>query len=258
MIQNKELIPSYFELKETPSTNQYCKERLNALPNGAVVYTFSQTNGRGSKGRSWSSEPFKSLALSILLKNPPDKVLSPLPLIMGLSATLAFEKLGFKVNLKWPNDLLIDGKKVAGLLCEGEFFGETRSIVCGIGVNLLQTKEDFKRENLPFAGSIYSQTEKILSVDDWISCFSTIFLENYLKLCIEGFSPFRKAYLSRCVTIGKEIFILHEGQKEKVEAVSVELDGRLLCKGSGKDFLIHQADEMVLSDYSKYKKGKLY
>lgn len=254
MTENNKITPSYFELKETPSTNQYCKEMAGLLPNGAVVYTFSQTDGRGSKGRSWSFEPFKSLALSVLLKNPPDKALSSLPLVMGLSAALAFEKSGFEVNLKWPNDLLIGGKKISGLLCEGEFFGDRRDVVCGIGVNLLQTQEYFKRENLPFAGSLYSQTKKALSLDDWIPCFSTIFLENYQTLCLEGFSPFRKAYLARCVTIGKELLILRDGQQKRVEAVSVELDGRLLCKDSEQDFFIHQADETVFSCYFEYKK----
>jgi len=253
MIENNNIIPSYFELNEIPSTNQYCKEMAGILPNGAVVYTVSQTNGRGSKGRSWLSESFKSLALSVLLKNPPNKALSPLPLVMGLSAALAFEENGFKVNLKWPNDILIGGKKIAGLLCESEFIGEKRNVVCGIGINLLQTTKYFKRENLPYAGSVYSQTKKILPLDDWISCFSTIFLENYQKLCLEGFLPFRNDYLSKCITIGKEIFISQNGQEKKVKAVSVELDGRLLCKCYGKDFLVHQADDMVLSDYAEYK-----
>lgn len=247
------IVPSFFKLTETESTNQYCKERSSLLPNGAVVYTFSQTGGRGSKGRIWTCAPSKGLALSVLIRNIPAAALSPLPLVMGLSAAETLQKSGFPVMLKWPNDLLLYGKKVSGLLCEGEWQGENGNVVCGIGLNLLQSAEELLQANLPFAGSLFSLTGNILPVNDWIPTFASRFLKDYQTLCSKGFAPFYQAYCERCVTLGKTVRIRRDGTTKTGKAVSIAPDGRLVCQSEETTFLIHQSDPALLNLYPELK-----
>ncbi len=231
------IVPSFFELTETESTNQYCKERSSLLPNGAVVYTFSQTDGRGSKGRSWTCAPSKGLALSVLIRNIPAAALSPLPLVM-LSL----------IHISEPTS-----KKVSGLLCEGEWQGENGNVVCGIGLNLLQSAEELLQANLPFAGSLFSLTGNILPVNDWIPTFASRFLKDYQTLCSKGFAPFYQAYCERCVTLGKTVRIRRDGTTKTGKAVSIAPDGRLVCQSEETTFLIHQSDPALLNLYPELK-----
>lgn len=107
-----------------------------ALPEGAVAVTEHQTAGRGRRGRRWEDEPGASLLLSVLLR--PSGVVAPqLSLVCALAVAEAVEAAGgLEARVKWPNDVLVDGRKVAGILLEGH--GD--AVVCGIGVNVGQTE----------------------------------------------------------------------------------------------------------------------
>jgi len=129
---------------------------------GTVVVADAQSAGRGRQGRAWHTAPGRSLALAVLLRRggePP--ALGLLPLAAGLAVTEALEAVGARPELKWPNDVLLDGRKVAGVLCEtrraapaarGPFApaaGAARGVVAavvGVGVNLTQAAGDFPAE----------------------------------------------------------------------------------------------------------------
>jgi len=120
-----------------PSTNTWALTHADRLHHGAVVFTRRQTAGRGQHGRIWHS-PSGALTASFVLDFPTTQ-LSGLPLAIGLAAIYAIEDLlpdqQGKLQLKWPNDVLIAGRKVAGILCEAtSISGQTR-IVVGIGLN---------------------------------------------------------------------------------------------------------------------------
>jgi BirA family biotin operon repressor/biotin-[acetyl-CoA-carboxylase] ligase len=107
-----------------------------------------QTRGRGRDGRIWHTAPGQGLALSILLTElPAGDTLPLLPLAAGLALARALDGTGAGVELKWPNDLLIGGGKVAGILCEGRTGGSgERAAVIGVGVNVTQRAHDFPVE----------------------------------------------------------------------------------------------------------------
>jgi BirA family biotin operon repressor/biotin-[acetyl-CoA-carboxylase] ligase len=112
-------------------------------PDGTVVVADAQSAGRGRLGRTWHTAPGKSLALSVLLRQgcePP--ALHLLPLAAGLVVAEALEVLGARPSLKWPNDVLLEGRKVAGVLCEAR----RGAAVVGVGVNLGQAAADFPGE----------------------------------------------------------------------------------------------------------------
>jgi BirA family biotin operon repressor/biotin-[acetyl-CoA-carboxylase] ligase len=142
---------------EAQSTNDVAWEALGAgAADGTVVVADSQTRGRGRAGHAWHTGPGHGLALSILLHQGCDRrQLGLLPLVAGVALARALEKLGAAPELKWPNDLLLDGRKVSGLLAESRRTAEgTDAAVLGAGVNVSQRVEDFPPELRGIATSL--------------------------------------------------------------------------------------------------------
>ncbi|MGL6278849.1 MAG: biotin--[acetyl-CoA-carboxylase] ligase [Gaiella sp.] len=109
--------------------------RGSGLPEGAVAVAEHQTAGRGRAGRSWVDAPGRAVLVSILLRPPSGSPLPQLSLVAGLAVAETVETLtGRSAAVKWPNDVLLDDRKVAGILLEGD--GD--AVVCGIGVNVAQ------------------------------------------------------------------------------------------------------------------------
>lgn len=118
---------------ECESTNTRLLARADASPSGAVLVAERQTAGRGRMGRQWHAEPGASLTFSLLYKLPSGAVRSGLSLAVGVGIAEALRELGVAgVALKWPNDILRDGRKLGGVLIE--LTGS--SAVIGIGLNL--------------------------------------------------------------------------------------------------------------------------
>ena len=122
-----------------------------SLPEGALVVADHQTAGRGRLGRSWDAPPGKALLFSVLLKPPAARNAPELSLVAGVAVADALERtLGLSVQIKWPNDVMLRRKKVAGCLAEAR----DGAVVLGIGVNVDQTTDDLP----PNAGSIRTLT----------------------------------------------------------------------------------------------------
>lgn len=136
----------YFSI--VSSTNDVARElALQGEAEGTVIVADEQTKGRGTKGRSWFSAASLGLYASIILR-PRRAELSLLPLALGLACREALEEVyALKVALKWPNDLIINKKKVGGLLLESSFTG-TKPIyaIFGLGLNLNHEAKDFPEE----------------------------------------------------------------------------------------------------------------
>jgi len=140
------------------STNDHAAEYAsNTSEAGLVILTKHQQAGRGQYGRVWASRPGSSVLLSVLLF-PPLAVRRPV-ILTALAAVAVAEAIrtltGLQARIKWPNDLLIKGKKVCGILIE-----QGLGTVVGIGVNLNQTAEEFARDQLPDASSLVLETGK--------------------------------------------------------------------------------------------------
>ena len=150
-------------LKEADSTNDVLKRALagadGALPaDGDAVYTDSQTAGRGRRGRAWENRPGEALYYSRLVRRPLADAVT-LPLLCSLAAADAVRALcGQEAGVKWPNDLLLGGKKICGILCESVTAAGQTSYILGIGINLLQPEEFFAARGLVHGGSLLSQT----------------------------------------------------------------------------------------------------
>ena len=134
----------YLKVNQTASTNTYLSRLAATLPGGTVIYTPSQTAGRGQKGNSWESEDGKNLTFSLLLKRPPVKArdqfyLSEAAALAVVEALTAAAGDGFTV--KWPNDVYWQDKKVCGMLIENSLDGsDIAHSVVGIGINVNQER----------------------------------------------------------------------------------------------------------------------
>ncbi len=224
---------NWIKLKEVNSTNEYLKQHGVSLPDGTVVTAQCQTEGRGRGGSHWNSDHNGALYLSVLLKNCP-KIRS-LPLVMGLAAARAVEKLsGIDCQIKWPNDIILQNKKLAGILCESRIMGASQYAVCGIGVNVLQPQSYFDACHLPYGISIFAAS----GLDCSVLTVGTKILEELEPLIelyrTQGFVALKQDYRLHSATVGKQIRLITADGEELGEAVDLTEEGELICKISGK------------------------
>src|SRR3954447_7540896 len=134
-------------MRATASTNDHARAFAAAgAPHGAMATTTWQTAGRGRQGRTWTAPPGRALAMSLLLRGALDPLLS---LRAGLAVA---DVAGPGARVKWPNDVLIDGRKVAGVLVEGR--PQEAWAVLGIGLNVAIRPDDFPPELRDTAGTL--------------------------------------------------------------------------------------------------------
>lgn len=137
-----------FKFSFLSSTNDYCWELLSdkSLPDGTVVWTTFQTQGKGQRGKSWLAEEGKSLTFSIVFKpkvNVSQQYFLNKAISLGVCEGITLLELNSKI--KWPNDIYIDDKKLAGVLIENSLRGSLlQEIVVGVGVNVNQ--EEFSKD----------------------------------------------------------------------------------------------------------------
>ena len=143
----------YLWSEASPSTQDVLRDA--DLTEGAVAVTEHQTAGRGRVGRRWEDAPGTALLLSLLLR-PPDTAGAPqLSLVCALAVAECVEATtGLEARVRWPNDVLVGGRKVAGILLEGH----EDAVVCGIGVNVSQTEAALPRDARTPAASLRTLT----------------------------------------------------------------------------------------------------
>ena len=145
------------------STNSEAWEIINnGAQSGAVVVTDNQFQGKGCADRQWFATPDKSLTFSFLLFTELDSNLSGwLPILSGVAVHQTLKHFNIDVKLKWPNDLILDGKKVGGILCESKVKKNLiHEVVIGVGLNVNETRDDFDESLQSTATSMHIQSGK--------------------------------------------------------------------------------------------------
>ncbi len=202
------------------STNDLAKDlALSGAEEGTVVVADEQTQGRGTRGRSWYSAQKKGLYLSCLVY-PPQPRISLLPIIAGLSASDAiFESVGIRVRLRWPNDLVWGKKKLGGILCESGFLGNRASYaILGIGINVSHERNDFPEDIRSQATSLRLITNKEIN--------GKKFLERLCDALDYRYNQFLRNERERIVRAFEDYSILHLGKEVKVLTEKGEISGR--------------------------------
>lgn len=212
-------MPNIVWRDSTGSTNVDARD--SAFSHGSMVATTNQVSGRGRLNREWVCPPGKSLAMSLVveLSSLPNST-SPswVPLLAGLALSDVIRVLGAKAALKWPNDVLIEGKKVAGVLCE--LTGDGRIIV-GVGVNW-----DLSVEELPtdMATSLNLEGVRVDPID-----LAERWRHAMLSVIEAGLSPeVRDRLTESSATIGRSVRIeFPSGETDRGIAVALGDDGSL-------------------------------
>ena len=208
-------------LPECGSTNAYVKEHFEEFGPVAAVYTENQTAGRGRLGRSWVNAEGKALYYTVAIKEPLAQP-ATLPLLASLAVRRQLQlRYGVDCQIKWPNDLLLNGKKLVGILC--------------IGINLAQPQSYFDAADLPHGTSLALQGAAVdLATDPaWLAEGLTDFGfdRSLYTFARDGFAPFREEYKAACINLGRRVtFDLPDGSQGAGEAVDVDAEGRLVVR----------------------------
>ena len=229
------------------STNEYLKTVATEAEDGLVAVADEQTMGKGRMGRQWISQKGQGAWFSLLVKRDGinKENVSGLVFVCALAAARSLSRLtgNRDILIKWPNDIVLHGKKLAGILCESGFSGEEiRFSVCGIGINL--TGEHFPSE-LPWAGSVLSETGVCLSAGSVIHAF----LEEYdaaLELMLKGGVQAvldEIKYMS--ATLGRTVEATLPDGKLLGKAVSFAPDGALIIKTANGLVKVNAGDVSV-------------
>lgn len=213
------------------STNTKAKAlAMSGAPHGTCVFARHQTGGRGRMGRSFSSPEGLGMYLSVILRPQcPAEQLMGLTCAVGIAACDGVKAAcGLEPGLKWINDLIVNQKKLGGILCELSIDpkGNADYAIVGIGINCLQKTEDFPPELQDMATSLFLETGKEISPARLASF--VIDALSRLKLPVWDVSRYRKL----CVTVGKQIQVIRGDERYPAEAVSVDRSGALIVKTS--------------------------
>ena len=214
--------------EELDSTNNYLKTLPDA-PDGLAVTAESQTAGRGRMNRSFQSPRGEGIYLSVLLRPPlpPDR-LPPMTALAGVALCAAVERVcGVRPGLKWPNDPVLNGKKLCGILTELSLEAETgrvQSLVLGIGVNVMQKPESFSPEVREMATSLFQELGRPVSRPRLAAALLEELDGVYAALLRGDLSECLRAYRRDCVNLGKTVQLLPSGGGERETAEAVDVD----------------------------------
>lgn len=219
--------------REVGSTNDVAKGlAIGGCPEGTVVVAESQTAGRGRLGRTWES-PKGGLYFSLVLRPAlPLSVAPRITLLAGVAVCKAIRSVArVEGAIKWPNDVLIHGKKIAGILTETEAKeGRIRHAIVGVGINVNTDPSAFPPGLRESAGSIFGETQQTVSSE---AIFVTSLMEMeelWGQFLGQGFGPIREAWKSMSATLGSPArFRIGEGEIVGA-AVDLDQDGGLLVR----------------------------
>ncbi len=223
-----------FFSREVASTNDWAKE-LEALgaPEGTVVMAETQTAGRGRFGRRWFS-PKGGLWFSLILKpmlRPEETV--KLVFLASLAATETLRGLyGLKAETKWPNDVLVDGRKVCGILSEMKTTGErVECAIIGVGVNAnFDVESTFSQELKAYATSLQTLLGKQVALEELFRVLLEKMESFYMVFLTEGFTQILEKWKSYASFLGSKVEVSSEGEKLEGTALDVDRDGALVLR----------------------------
>ena len=197
-----------------------------------VVVSDVQKSGRGTKGRSWSSPKGKSLLFSILLK--PKILISDLnfiPILTSVALNDTFKAFNISTYIKWPNDIILDNKKLCGILTESKIINNKLDyIIIGIGINVNVEKEDFSDDLKPIATSLKISTGNTYDKNEILIKFISIFEENYNELLNNNKAIILNKYKANSFILNKKVSLISRCNSEIVTPIDILEDGSLLVK----------------------------
>lgn len=217
--------------RETESTNNMAREIAHSVEEGTVVIAESQSGGRGRIGRKWLS-PEGGIWLSIILK-PKIQPLhaARITLTAGLAVARTIQGFGLEAGIKWPNDILIKGKKVCGILTEMEAeLDRIDYCVVGIGIDANVDTELFPGEIRETSTSLKKELGHTVNRNEFVRRLLEEFEKEYLKFQGGDFSSILEEWRNMSETIGENVKVTTGSRTIYGEAIGVDNDGALILE----------------------------
>ena len=231
-LQTRRLLGPVHHFDELASTNDLAKElAAKGAPEGTLVVAESQTRGRGRLGRQWESPPGTGLYVSLLLRPElPPTEMPQITLTTAVAVARAVKRVtGVAPGIKWPNDLLLAGKKLGGILTEMETESEQiRHLVVGLGLNV--NNPAFPEELAPLATSLVLATGRRHSRLEILQAWLEEFEELYERFLAREFAGILDEWRSLTVTLGRRVTVRQGPVTICGLALEVAPDGALLVE----------------------------
>lgn len=231
-------------LAETASTNDVArKQARKGAKAGFLVAASRQTKGRGRLGRSWESPAGRGLYVSIVLRPAlPMAKAGQLTILSSVAAVDAVEAIsGRRPQIKWPNDLVMGGKKLAGLLIETELDGPKLDFaVIGIGLNVRHEAKDFSPEVRRLATSLYLETGQLYRRADLLVAL----LHAFEKRLHKPFAEAREAWAASSLTLGQRVTLTTARGRKQGQALGLDESGALLLRNNAGEIETVTAGDM--------------
>jgi BirA family transcriptional regulator, biotin operon repressor / biotin---[acetyl-CoA-carboxylase] ligase len=226
-LKSKRVITEFIELYQVDSTNQYALDKSRP---GLLVTARAQNAGRGRRGRPWFSPVDENVYMTLTLAPPEERY----PIIAGVAVRSAIAGLvpDQAVAVKWPNDIVISGKKVCGILCE------TRGPITAIGIGVNVNQQVWPKELEHRACSLKQYSANGFSVNKVIESISKHLCTWIDVFRSQGFAPVREEFLRHGLLGGYEVFN-EKGQRCTI--VDITMDGHLIIReGETETELVHE------------------
>jgi BirA family biotin operon repressor/biotin-[acetyl-CoA-carboxylase] ligase len=227
----------YFETLD--STNNLAKElAARGAPEGTVVVAEAQTGGRGRLGREWDSPPGVGLYVSLVLRPMlPPMDLPQITLTTAVAVAKAVRRVaGVAPGIKWPNDLLLNGKKLGGVLTEMESESDRiRYVVVGLGLNV--NNPEFPTELAATATSLILAAGRPFSRVDLLKAWLDEFDGLYDRFLNQGFAEILEEWKGLTVTLGRAVTVRQGPREISGLALDVAPDGALLLRTAGGEIV---------------------
>lgn len=239
----------YYE--EIGSTNDEAfRLGTQGAPEGTVVIAESQSAGRGRLQRVWHSPAASNIYTSVILR--PDLEAWQAPQLSIAAGVAVAETLNSfcpgKVVLKWPNDVLLNERKVCGILAQMKISaGGVEFVVLGIGINVNIKREQFPRDILDVATSLREACGREISRTELIISLYENLAKWYKQLLQKGFSPVRGKWLTMTAMIGRDVQVISRDEALSGRALGLADDGSLILLTTGdKEVKISAGDATII------------
>jgi BirA family biotin operon repressor/biotin-[acetyl-CoA-carboxylase] ligase len=247
----------YFE--SIGSTSDEARDQGAAgIAEGLVVIAETQTRGRGRLGRRWASPAYSNLYMSVLLRPAMAAEDTPqIGLMAGLATAEAVAAWVPQARIKWPNDVVIDGRKVAGILTEMTAGADgSVAVVAGIGVNLNIAVEELPVELRDKATSLAAVSGTSIDRVAFANALLSRLEQRYEELCSAGFAPLRQRWDELSCLTGRHVRIAGAGAAQEGTVIGMAGDGALrLRSADGIEMRVVAGDVTVLDGYGSSATG---
>lgn len=225
------------------STNTWALRNIDNVEDKTLVTAFSQTCGHGRFRRKWVSDNPENLYLTFVLKPSDYAHAANLTQYLSVIMVRVLKSYNVCANIKWSNDVRIQGKKIAGILCESTVRGgKIKGLALGIGVNLNMSETEVKKIDIP-ATALNLHTGITTAKDEFLKRLYDEFFEDYDEFLEKGFSYIKEEYRANLEYLGENVQVSNGAEKEEVLMLDITDEGELIVKDkNGTQKILRTAD----------------